>query len=335
MQIIQRTVAGLTLGDPVVHRQMAMFPLVDVKEDASARAYLTLDEALASTLAQVSEVSNGGSVPELIFRNLSDKPVLLVEGEELVGAKQNRTLNVSILAPPKEETRIPVSCVEQGRWGDDDNAVFDRSDRAHFARGRRSTVAAVNQAMRHDPTSRRSDQGAVWENIAEKMDALPTASETGAMGDIYEQHRTSIDTYVGAFRQQPGQVGAVFLAGTQFAGLDLFAHASAFAVLFPKLVRSYALDAMELRSAQAFKPPASAGRRLLDAVAAADAREYPAVGQGRDVRIDSASVTAAALVAEGAVLHLAAFRREGEGEGSNSGRYRQASRRRANRMRDR
>ena len=334
MQIIQNAVAGLTLGDPVVHQQMAMFPLLGATGDA-ARAYLTLDEALTSALAQVSEVSNGGSVPELIFRNLSDKSVLLVEGEELVGAKQNRTLNVSILAPPKQETRIPVSCVEQGRWGNDDDAVFERSDRAHFARGRRSTVAAVNRAMSHDPTSRRSDQGAVWDNIAAKMEALPTASDTGAMGDIYEQHRTSIDAYVGAFQRQPGQVGAVFLAGTRFAGLDLFAHASAFEVLFPKLVRSYALDAMELHSAQTFAPPAAVAGQLLDAVAAADAREYPAVGQGRDVRIESASVTAAALVAEDAVLHLAAFRREGEGNGSNSGRYRRASRRRNNRMQDR
>ena len=117
MQIIQDTVAGLELGAPVVHQRMAMFPLLNRKSDAASRTYVTLDEALESATAQVSEVSDGGSVPELLFKNSGDKPVLLVEGEELVGAKQNRTLNVSILAPPGRETRIPVTCVERRTLG--------------------------------------------------------------------------------------------------------------------------------------------------------------------------------------------------------------------------
>ena len=124
------------------------------KSDAGSRTYLTLDEALESATARVSEVSDGGSVPELLFKNLGDKPVLLVEGEELVGAKQNRTLNVSILAPPGRETRIPVTCVEAGRWGYGDGVEFQRSDRAHYARGRRTKREAVNQNMSRDPGSR-------------------------------------------------------------------------------------------------------------------------------------------------------------------------------------
>ena len=101
----------------------------------------------------------------MLFRNLGDKPVLLVEGEELVGAKQNRTLNISILAPPRQETRIPVSCVERGRWGYDADVVFQRSDRAHYARGRRTKTEAVNRNIGRDAASRHADQGAVWEDI--------------------------------------------------------------------------------------------------------------------------------------------------------------------------
>ena len=101
----------------------------------------------------------------MLFRNLGDKPVLLVEGEELVGAKQNRTFNISILAPPRQETRIPVSCVERGRWGYDADVVFQRSDRAHYARGRRTKTEAVNRNIGLDAASLHSDQGAVWEDI--------------------------------------------------------------------------------------------------------------------------------------------------------------------------
>ena len=312
MQIIQDTVAGLEFGAPVVHRQMAMFPLLNRKSDAGSRTYLTLDEALKSATARVGEVSDGGSVPELLFKNLGDKPVLLVEGEELVGAKQNRTLNVSILAPPGRETRIPVTCVEAGRWGYGDGVEFQRSDRAHYARGRRTKREAVNRNMSHDPGSRAADQGAVWEDIDAKMATMSARSDTGAMSDIYEQNRGSLDDYVVAFGQQPGQVGAVFMVGTTFAGVDLFAHEATFAGLLPKLARSYALDAMELDAKTPFKPPKASAQGLVADVVAAQARAYPAVGEGQDVRIESRTVAGGALVEGDAVLHMAAFRRDAE-----------------------
>ena len=333
MQIIQDTIAGLELGAPVVHRQMAMFPLLDRKPDPASRTYVTLDEALESATAQVSEVSNGGSVPELLFKNLGEQPVLLVEGEEVVGAKQNRTLNISILAPPRQETPIPVSCVERGRWGYGDDVVFEPSDRAHYARGRRAKTEAVNRNIRRDAVSRHADQGAVWEDIDAKMAAMSARSETDAMGDIYEQHRESLDDYVGAFEQQPGQVGAVFLVGATFAGLDLFAHETTFAGLLPKLSRSYALDALELDAKTPFEPPAALAQRLVADVVAAQARAYPAVGQGQDVRMESPTVAGGALVTDGAVLHLAAFRRDAGDGPVASGGYRRASQRRAGRMR--
>ncbi len=325
MQIILDAIAGLTLGAPIVQRQMAMFPLLDGRTGAAPRGYLTLDEALAAGAAQVAEVSHDGSVPELLFRNGGDRPVLLVEGEELVGARQNRTLNVSLLAPPKQETRIPVSCVERGRWGYDDDVVFRRSDRSHFARGRRSKLESVNRGMSRDPGSRHSDQGAVWDAIDDKLAAMSVSSPTDAMGAVYEQHRAFLEDYVAAFRQRPGQVGAVFLVGSCFAGLDLFAHESTCAALLPKLLRGYALDALEVESKQAPTP----AHRLIAGVIVAEARDYPAVGLGRDVRIDSPAVAGAALVAGDAVLHLAAFGRDGEAEAFESGTYRRAGRRRS------
>ena len=57
-------------------------------------------------------------MPELALHNPLDDNVLLYDGEELVGAKQNRILNVAVLAGAKTRLTIPVSCVEQGRWRD-------------------------------------------------------------------------------------------------------------------------------------------------------------------------------------------------------------------------
>jgi len=111
MQILNNTLIELALGDPHILRNLAVFPLYMPK--SAPPDYLTLDEALESGKAEVTEVSEGGHVPELRFANGLDRPVLLVDGEELIGARQNRVLNLSILIGAGH---IPVSCVESGRW---------------------------------------------------------------------------------------------------------------------------------------------------------------------------------------------------------------------------
>ena len=55
-------------------------------------------------------------MPELVAENPLAEDVLLDDGEELVGAKQSRILNVTLLVAAGSKPPIPVSCVEQGRW---------------------------------------------------------------------------------------------------------------------------------------------------------------------------------------------------------------------------
>ena len=79
--------------------------------------YFTLDEALEANSLDITEVSEGGSVPDLKVTNKADRFVLLLSGEQLIGAKQNRTVNASMMVPAHSELVAPVSCVERGRWG--------------------------------------------------------------------------------------------------------------------------------------------------------------------------------------------------------------------------
>ena len=65
---------------------------------------------------QISEIGEAGSVPELTLTSTADRPVLLLDGEELIGAKQNRILNTSVLVAAGATLTLPVSCVEHGRW---------------------------------------------------------------------------------------------------------------------------------------------------------------------------------------------------------------------------
>src|SRR5829696_3516770 len=105
---------GLEVGKPVSLAPLHLFPLTgvpSVEEDLAL-----LDEALEGGTLHVEELDEGGSVPELRIVNVGTVPVLILEGDELIGSKQNRTVNSSVLVAAASEIVLPVSCVERGRW---------------------------------------------------------------------------------------------------------------------------------------------------------------------------------------------------------------------------
>ncbi len=218
MEIITKTLGDLRIGAPVRVRNLAMFPLFGPTRPEPG--YLTLDTALAAGTAEVTEVSETGSVPNLLFVNRGDTPVFLMDGEELVGAKQNRVLNISILADAHSTLKIPVSCVEAGRWNHV-SREFQASPRAHFAEGRARRNQQVSEML---PCYRepRADQGEIWRTIHDKAERLSARSATGAMSDIYEKVSTHVEDFVRELKAGEGQTGALFALGGSVSGLDLF-----------------------------------------------------------------------------------------------------------------
>ena len=94
---------------------LTLIPLFLTRPPAE-RDYILLEEAVAAGSVVVDEVGSG-VVSRLLLHNLGDRPVLLVDGEQLVGARQNRILNTTILVPARTRLEIPVAFVQQGRWG--------------------------------------------------------------------------------------------------------------------------------------------------------------------------------------------------------------------------
>ena len=280
----------------------ARWPLISDADPRPRSSYLTLDRALAAGMANVSEVSAQGQVPELLFFNDAGLPVILLDGEELVGAKQNRIVNLTILAPAKQSIRIPVSCVEQGRWRPSAVQGMASAPRTLFARARAAKAEQVTTSLRCDSTAH-SDQGTIWEHIRRKSASLGTSSETSAMSDVFEAHEEQLADYLKAFEVVPGAVGALFGVGDQ-VGLEVFDSSETFMALFSKVLRGYALDAIEVQKEAAVASETLTA--LLDRVRKSSCREYPGVGLGRSVRF-SGEVSGGALVYDGRVLHLAAF----------------------------
>src|SRR5512136_113465 len=173
---------GLKPGICQSFGNMAVFPLRFPGNGGPE--YLTLKEALERGAFVVTEVSAGGSVPELMVENKGDVAVLLIDGEELAGAKQNRVLNTTILVGPKSATKIPVSCTEHGRWSYVSN-VFQESGH-HMAPALRGiNLRSVNASLRSSGEYR-GNQGAVWRGVAEMEMAAGVSSATGAMKDVFE-----------------------------------------------------------------------------------------------------------------------------------------------------
>jgi hypothetical protein len=176
-----------------------VFPLASTTD--AEPGYLMLDEALKGGHSRVTEVSLGGNVPELLFDNSSKSHVPLLDGDELVGAKQNRVLNITILVGPGRKLTIPVSCVERGRWHSR-SAEFRSEDRMMFARGRAAKMAQVSRSMRTEG-SHMSDQGAVWQEVANKSALFQAVAPTEAMSDVYAHVASDIRDFRAAFHAQP------------------------------------------------------------------------------------------------------------------------------------
>lgn len=118
------------VADAVLAEELQVFG-VRWQPDKSLE-YQTMDEGLAAGTLQVTEVSESGSVPELTVTNNGDTKVLLIAGEQLVGAKQNRVLNVTVMIAPKSVMKIPVSCVERGRWGYRSRSFGSSGSSSHY-----------------------------------------------------------------------------------------------------------------------------------------------------------------------------------------------------------
>jgi hypothetical protein len=310
--VIQAYLDEAKIGRKQSYRNLAVFPLL--AGYAVRLDYITLDEALAGDLMEVVELSEEGTVPELRVVNKSPKMVLILDGEELVGAKQNRIVNTTILIQGESTTVIPVSCVEQGRWAYE-SSRFHSKGRLMSAQLRGLKAEQVHRSIRTSD-SFRSDQSKIWDEISSKASRMEAESSTMAMSEMYEKKRSSLADYVDHFRLVEMQVGAVFSINGKVVGLDSFGKPETLARVFKKLVESYALDAIDWSEQEGTgKGLKSDVNKFLQAANMAEVEHRPSVGLGMDVRLESSRITGFALAHKKQLLHLSIFARNGDRRG--------------------
>ncbi len=290
------------VGAPDVVGGLAVFPLLGPE---SRLTFLSFAEAAAAG-ATARELPGGASVNDLLVINPLEVPVLLFEGEEVLGAQQNRTFDVTVLVPAQAELRVPVSCVEHGRWDGARSAeAFTPSPQTADPELRRRKSVQARTAAAQGLESR-ADQGAVWDYLDEKAEDFAAEAPTRAMHDVFGAREELLAQAAAGVTRRPGQLGAVAFAGGAPVVCDWVSRAEAFAALHGPLVRGYALDAV---AAPATAPPPTVADAevFLHAALSTSASVQPTPGAGEALHFVNAYIEGTALAHDGELLQLCAF----------------------------
>jgi len=211
------------------HKNMAIIP---IKTPPSYKFdILTLKKGFELGLAEVKECEHS-TVNTLIVKNNSVTPLILVDGEEIIGGDQNRIVNATILIAPNSEEKIPVNCTEHGRWAY--KSEFKQSEYMANYRTRSAKEKAVRANM--------SGQQAVWDSINDLEMSRSFSSPTQAMSESYENLKVDLDEFISNFKAVDGQTGAVIIIDGEIKGFELFLNSQIYHEYHEKILKSYLID---------------------------------------------------------------------------------------------
>ena len=304
MPVLIPTLDSASVGAPLTRAGISLIPVYLHGDNPPAVS------ADTGTLT-VTEAPNA-NVPTLVITSTAGLPTLIAEGEVLRGGQQDRVVNTSVLVPAGAALEVPVSCIEQGRWGGE--REFGRSARYASRRIRRAKTWSVAENVRHSDTrasdSKRSNQGLVWNTVAHEIDRLGANNDTGTFlaADSALAANARINaahTEVARLGPLPGQRGVVVAHGGRIVSCDLYASTELLAAHWEGLVASWFLDAPEVADTR--RPGLSQALRFVRRLGSIPGDHAPGVGLGTEVYLRDRRIAAQVLLADNAVVHASAF----------------------------
>jgi len=292
---------GLRVGPPQIAGTLTLFPIF---RDAAGLDYITLVEAhRAQKLVEITERHVFGTVSRLVVKNAGALPVLIIDGDILIGLKQDRVLNTTVLVPAQSKLEIPVSCVEAGRWRPR-SATARRGD---FSVSPGVRAAKLKSMIPRTRTSGKfdSDQGAIWNEVEKYVGTLGVASQTRAYSDIERQRRPQIEQRLAQLTPADGQSGVLAAVGGKAVSFDLFDKASTLSRFWQGLIGSYITESLATGASEAAIDVEEA-TAWIRSLGSGDASVHPAVGMGEAALITGAGHDLSALVVDGVPIHIAA-----------------------------
>ena len=274
------------------------------RNDTSDFKFLTLSNALRNNKIIINEISDSGSVPELKCKNLSKEFILVLAGEEILGAKQNRITNISFIMPPSTEIKIPVSCVEQGRWNYTSTS-FSKGSNAYPDLKRKLYEDVIDNSM--SGMGYRSNQSRIWNDIQEKQQSFNKYSPTGAMNDLYDSS-DELEEFLAKNRNLKGCGMASFINGG-LANFEIFPNSIFFNQVFRDLTRSIYQESLLFKNSSNTYSTFFSSSAFLNYLRKLDYTNNEGIGLGENNHIQSYSVCGDFLTLDSDIIYFYSFPR--------------------------
>lgn len=267
-------------GEVVTHANLTVYPIYEVGL-GNAGDYISLDEGLKQGSVVITEtggnnarplirnrnaqtnrsgpsfqnqqqVGSSAAVNTLWLTNKSGKKLLILTGEMVSGGKQDRIIQKDVLIPPsKDPVNVSVFCVEQNRWA---------GSEMNFAPAAKGAGGLADPSVRGRAQHERS-QGAVWNQVDASLSKLKTDNSTKTYGANLNSPaiQKSADGYVHSIQKSfpiDRTVGVAVAVNGKMVWMDRFANNQMFRKYWPKMIKSYALEAMQaIQRTPSPKPP--------------------------------------------------------------------------------
>jgi hypothetical protein len=244
MQIFKDTFKDITFQEIININNLKIIPiqLEGLRHDDRI---VPFDNLFDKGLAKAEEVTAEGIVSKVKIINDSENLLFISDGEAIVGAKQNRIAERSVIIKDQSDAVVPVYCVERGRWGyrDRENARFAKSEFSLSPRTRDKKAEFLKNSHNQ------STQNMVWQDIDEFSQKVNYSSETSDLGDILNS-RNNENLYE---KVEKVNSNGFIVLGTGRPFIEVFSHNDICKKHLNKSIRIWAAD--ENTVAETFDKP--------------------------------------------------------------------------------
>jgi len=276
------------LGSPYTHNRLTVFPVL--ADSSTPRADLiTLDQGLRSGQITITELGAAGNsrtaaqqgsdnaeVNRLALVNKSGKPLVLIAGEMIVGGRQDRIVGHDcIIESSNTPVPLDVFCVEHGRWSG--SASFAENIGGSAATGgtgagSSDATVSVSQGLAlpniREKAQAKKSQQEVWNAVSESLTVNSSRNSTGDLNGLYLDKNviSKLETYQDAFKDRlsgENVIGVVAAIGDKIISADVFANHFLFEAYWPKILKSYALEALSANAGDSTKVSKDAAEGFL------------------------------------------------------------------------
>ncbi len=294
----------IKIGDPVFQRNLLLYPLYRQGNGKHFQNVKTLEEGIREGAVKFEELEEP-DISRIIFRNSGNSPVFAIDGEEVLGAYQNRVLNTAFFAEERTAIEVPVSCVEERRWGG--GRSFSSSGTALYPSLRALLLKTTNRSLKKR-LGYKTEQSLIWRSIKETLSSLRVSSQTLSIHDAFKGYESQIEWYLENL-DFGNASGLVAFAGSRFLCMDLFISPDLFRKFMPKIVRGYALDAILLREQPTDIIKKEEVKSVIEKAIVMKLKKYPSVGKGYEFRGEGDGIVVRGLkpIEEEDFIHFAVF----------------------------